>query len=298
MQEFINLQQQCLSLMKQSGKCEGDCPLNHYCQEMQCNEGDCSNCMHRIQFENRLFTYSCYRITYHYVLRFFNRFSSEIFHLMDRIDYTNCSDINVVSLGCGPGSEVYGIIKSLQTKNTAIILHYEGHDLNSIWEPVQTMSKDCLKQLPHDVNFFTTDLFNDFHGFTNNQVDLLVLNYLLSDAVKFMFMDKREEFIQEIVDFVLEHNVRNILFNDITYYGHFNKLDSGIQLMELLIQNLKEKGKNFETYYYSFSDNQMLKDKGWKKYDSNLNMLPILKDNDYMENIGHCNSAQIYINIK
>lgn len=298
MQAFINLQKECLSLMQQYGQCKENCPLNHYCQEKQCNEGDCSNCMHQIQYENKLFTYSCHRITYHYVLRFFNRFSSEIFHLMDQINYTNCSDMNVVSLGCGPGSEVYGIIKSLLIKKTNTILHYEGHDLNPIWEQVQVMSKNCLKQRPHEINFFTTDLFNDFHGFKNKEVDLLVLNYLLSDAVKFMFMDKRKEFIQEIISFVLEHNIRNILFNDITYYGYFDKLDSGIQLMRLLIQNLKEKGKNFETHYYYYSDNQILKDKGWTKHNSNRNMLSVQKDNNYMINVDYCNSAQIYINIK
>lgn len=298
MQELINLQQQCLSLMQQGGQCKKDCPLNHYCQENQCKEGDCSSCMYEIQQRKGTFTYSCDRITYHYVLRFFNRFSSEIFHLMNQINYTNCSDMNVVSLGCGPGSEVYGIIKSLRTKNTDTILHYEGHDLNPIWEPVQTMSKGYLKQLPHEINFFTTDLFNDFHGFINNEVDILVLNYLLSDIAKFMFLEYKKSFIQDIVNFVIANNVRNILFNDITYYGHINKLDSGIQLMKLLIKNLEEEGKILNIYYYYYSENQILETEGWKMYDSNSNMLSILKYNKYMLHVGHCNSAQIYINIK
>lgn len=76
--------------------------------------GDCSRCLNQIQYGQPNFTYSCTKITYQYVLRFFNRFASEICYAMCLYNYKNISRINVVSLGCGPGSEVYGIIKALR----------------------------------------------------------------------------------------------------------------------------------------------------------------------------------------
>ena len=63
--------------------------------------------------------------------------------------------------------------KNLLLKRANTILHYEGNDLNNYWENVQAMSKQCLEQLSHEVQFYTPDLFADFRGFTNNIINIL-----------------------------------------------------------------------------------------------------------------------------
>lgn len=298
MLEFQNLQQQCLDLILANSGCSQDCPLGSYCISMGCTEGDCSKCLFQIQHGNPSFHYSCEKITYHYTLRFFNRFASEITHLLYFFDYSKLSDLNVVSLGCGPGSEVYGIIKTFMLKRANTILHYEGHDLNNYWETVQTMSKQCLGQLSHEIQFYTTDLFADFHGFDNNAIHILMFNYLLSDAAFFMTDEQKQRFIGDVVNFVIENNVKNMVFNDINYYGDAKRLNSGTQLMKLLINKLQLQNIQLKTSYYCFPNDPYRGNENWKWHRNNKNVFLTLAGNSYMNNVEYCNSKQIFVHIQ
>ena len=298
MVELINLQKQCLDLIQTHPECKQDCAINYYCTSTNCKAGDCSNCLYQIQHGNPAFHYSCFKITYHYTLRFFNRFASEISHLLSIYNYSNLTDMNVVSLGCGPGSEVYGIIKTLLIKGAKTILHYEGHDLNSYWETVQNMSKQCLSQSPHVIEFYTTDLFADFHGFVNGTIHLLIFNYLLSDAALFMADIQKQRFINDVVSFVINNNVKNILFNDINYYGDAKKLNSGTQLMKLLIKTLKKQNLQLQTSYFCFLGDPYRGNEGWKWHRNNKNVFLTLTGNNYMKNVEYCNSKQIFVHIQ
>ena len=133
MQEFINLQKECLAQINAMPSDGCACSINHYCQQHGCNKGDCSECLHHIQRGCPSFHYCCERITYCYVLRFFNRFASEITHFINRYNFSRITSLNVVSLGCGPGSELYGIIKSLRSRQYRTQINYKGYDMNNIW---------------------------------------------------------------------------------------------------------------------------------------------------------------------
>lgn len=298
MVELLILQQHCLRLLQTHPECSQTCALNHYCTSVGCKAGECSSCLFQIQHGNPKFHYSCKKITYHYTLRFFNRFASEITHLLCFFDYKKLTDLNVVSLGCGPGSEIYGIIKTLSLKGRNTTLHYEGHDLNNYWETVQALSKQCLSQLSHKIQFYTTNLFADFHGFESNIIHILMFNYLLSDAAQFMTDIQKHSFIEDIANFIIENNVLNVLFNDINYYGYANKLDSGTQLMKLLIEKLKQRNKKLEIGYYCFIGDKYRGDERWKWHRNNNNLFLTLNGNSYMNNVEKCNSKQIFIHIQ
>ena len=66
MVELLNLQQQCLNLIQNHTECGQNCTLNHYCTSVGCTTGDCSKCLHQIQYGQPNFTYSCTKITYQY----------------------------------------------------------------------------------------------------------------------------------------------------------------------------------------------------------------------------------------
>ncbi len=295
--ELLNLQQQCLNLIQVHPECGQNCALNHYCTSFGCTTGDCSRCLYQIQHGNPTFHYSCEKITYHYTLRFFNRFASEITHLLYRFDYSRFADLNVVSLGCGPGSEVYGIIKTFLSKGVNTILHYEGHDLNNYWENIQAISKECLGQLSHEIKFYTTDLFADFHGSSNNIIHILMFNYLLSDAAFFMTYMQKQRFIDEITKFIIENNVRNVLFNDINYYGDAKRLNSGTQLMKLLISKLRKQNIQIKPFYFCFPFDPYRGNEGWKFYQKNNLLFQKLDGNNFMNNVNYCNSKQIFVHI-
>ena len=73
--------------------------------------------------------------------------------------------------------------------------------------------------------FYACDMFNQWKDSIDCQVFALVLNYLLSDSQKYMKETQLKIFLDSIVDFIMCHKVKFLVFNDINYFGYTN-LDS------------------------------------------------------------------------
>lgn len=299
MREISQLQQECLTRINNHPGCEGSCCANHYCVDNLCDECDCSACLNHIQWDNQpSFRYSCEKITFHYVLRFFNRFSSEICHLLNQCKISSLKELNVISLGCGPASELYGLVKSVHSRYPNIKLHFEGYDTNSCWAKVQNITKGLLAKDGLIVNFHCKDIFTDYVDAFQNKPAILVLNYVLSDMVKFNDEKTNQSIASQLADFVRAHNIRVILFNDIRYYGDSDKLNSGVQLMKLILDNLSAAGSEIERHYLYFDGDKYVGNEGWTPYKSNNLLFENLPDNPYIINVGSCGSKQILAIVK
>lgn len=301
MKELTDLLAECLDKYNNYPLCDGNtCQCEFFCTANECSQGYCMSCMNHIQRSPApKFHYKCEKITYHYVLRFFNRFASEIAYIINSIKpnyFKDKTKLNVVSLGCGPGSEVYGFIQALRAKAPHVILDYQGFDLTSIWGDVQEISKKVLSQTPHSIDFFDENMFGAFGGFKDGPVDMLVLNYLLSDSQKFYHSDiEKIKFINEIVQFVIENNIRNILFNDNCYYGR-SGLDSGVRMMLRLIHELK-RSVNVSSVFRYFPTDGYTPSTTWKSYSSDKLCFPKLPSNTFDINVTCCRSKQILVHI-
>ena len=298
MQEFTELLQDCLALYN-GEKCDAQsCKLGLFCRGSGCDVGVCNSCMIHIQrHPSPKFPYSCKRITYHYVLRFFNRFASEIYYAMSRYKkekLNTITNLNVVSLGCGPGSEVYGLIKAIRTRAPHIHMNYQGYDKNEIWEGVQQLSKAKLAQSGHSVEFYNKNLFLEFEGFQDNHIDLLVLNYLLSDCQKFYTTDlDRKKFIDELAFFVVFNNVRNILFNDNSFIGYIGKIDSGVKMMGLLIKSIRKWQQKVLLMGCYFSSDNYVPTTNWKCQPNGSLVFSGISGHNLDDGIRRCQSKQI-----
>lgn len=274
MQEMLNLYTECHTKWLNYPPCGNNCPENHYCQRFGCLEGDCNQCLAAIQWYGTIRAYPCKKITYYYVMRFFNRFASEIEYVIQRIQFGQMEKINVVSLGCGPGSEVYGIVHGLRFHNLPLRIDYQGYDLNPIWGDVQQMSINHLRNMGHGIRFFNTNMFTSFQPFAEQRIDILVMNYLLSDYVK------------------------NVLFNDISLYGHHGQLDTGVQIMEYIMSRLREIGYTLRgSRFYFPNDSFVPYDNRWRQHDSGNLMFTPMPNNPANEGINCCKSKQVYFTI-
>ena len=299
MKEFLDFLLECQTQYNSCAPCTNNCPNNHYCKANGGQMSKCNQCIfHILWAKHPSFTYGCPKITYHYALRFFNRFASEIAYAMSKYRFGNINKYNVVSLGCGPGSETYGFIRVLKSRNLPIILDYQGYDRNEIWKNVQDISKDKLSQSGHHIEFYSNDMFNDFVGFNGEGVDLLVMNYLLSDVQKFSNnVGQMEQFLSSVAFFVIMNNVRNILFNDSSYYGSKGCMDSGVQLMLRLIEELKKWQVNVNALYRCFPYDAKRGAEHWRSYSKNGLLFPLLPNNNLDKNVRYCNSKQILVHI-
>lgn len=290
MREFDDFIRQCQSRLSDIKVCGLHCNHNHYCKESECTEGDCSKCLEHIQWNKApSFTYSCPKITFHYVLKFFPRFASEICYLLRRCKSEAAKDFNVVSLGCGPGSEVYGIIEAFRNSCPNFHLRYDGFDLNSVWSDVQEISRSCLASSGHDIKFHVEDMFSS-PNFPEH-VDMLVLNYVLSDVIK----HKGEEvahLCSQIANFIANNNVRCVFFNDISFYGYPDKLDSGVKMMQKICSMVKCKEKRLCRFCFP---NDKYIPEGWSTHKTCSLLFPICGPTDETIVVNtYCGSKQIF----
>ena len=110
------------------------------------------------------FHYECEKshIIMYYV---FNRFASEISYFLNQCNFSSVKEFNVISLGCGPTSELYGFIKSIYSRFPHVKLNFEGYDMNPNWERVQNITKDLLAKYGLNINFHYKDIFTDMWMF-------------------------------------------------------------------------------------------------------------------------------------
>lgn len=301
MQEFTQLLTDCLNQHGNCGACKGGkCQNSFYCMGNNYPVGKCDGCLNHIQWNTSpLFHYSCEKITYHYVLRFFNRFASEIAYvvLSLRDDYLQAkTSLNVVSLGCGPGSEVYGFIEALRNKAPHIVLNYQGFDLNSTWDKVQQMSRSVLARTPHRIDFYNLNMFGAYIGFQGGNCDMLVLNYLLSDAQKYYTDANKIKFLEDIAKFVFQNNVKSILFNDNSYYGKAG-LDTGVGMMFRLIKELRKWQLQPKVVLRYFPSDKFIPSAMWKAYSDERLLFGSIAGNTFDTNINRCKSKQILVTL-
>ena len=110
-------------------------------ESVQCNEKfNCSTqCLSDIYHVHKNRTYNCQTIIPMYVLRFCNRYSSEIYHILNDLIPRLLSGDLIYSIGCDSCMETIGIEKYCRDNNIRGV-SYEGIDSNSQW---QTITNTC-----------------------------------------------------------------------------------------------------------------------------------------------------------
>ena len=182
---YTNIINQNLAMYSQLKKTE-PCAEKFQCE---------TNCLTDIFRFNKIRTYTCKTITHMYVLRFMNRYASEIYHIFsDLIPPLNNGDL-ILSLGCGPCFETVGLDKYCRDKNIGKI-QYMGIDSNTIWQDVAN-SSCCLSTQNIESRFKYTNTANLSTVLPITKVFLL--NYCLSDIKN-------------------HSNLHNFLCNDFTAY--------------------------------------------------------------------------------
>lgn len=228
MQEFSDLINYCHNQYISIPQCT-NCLMNGCKKEGGC---DCYNCLKHIHsYFNHIDHYSCKKITYNYILKHGYRYASEISKAVcDIKPYLDTNKtIYAVSIGCGPSTELYGIIDALYDCQVSFI----GFDQNSIWEDIQAFNKCKFNQTVHKVQYS----FNDFFEFmqpSTRWADILVLNYFFSDLIKF-HKEITEDFIERLAILIKNGKFKWIIINDIPL---FYAEGTGYICMENLIRKI------------------------------------------------------------
>lgn len=274
-----------------------NCKINHFCESQGCNYGNCEVCIKHIQYANNpQFSYPCVISSYFYILRFLYRFASEIDILFKHMVLRN-GLLNVVSLGCGPSSEIYGIINGLRNSNHQFTLQYIGYDTNEIWNRAQAETQSLFPQ--HHIEYRSTDVFIDFKSKDQTLIDIFILNYMLSDFVKSKTPDEKKELLDKIVTLALSHQIRYIICNDIMFCGNANCLNSAFQCMKYIKMKLIENNCKITFYNVHFDFPSYWPDHSetWFRRASNKVSIPINHQSTKVSAWNKCKSDQIVYKI-
>ncbi len=150
------------------------------CQNDNC-EGRCSRCFNSIHGFNSTRDYDCQNLIYHYVCEYIYAKSSEIAHLFNRhAELNQLQELRILSIGCGPASELFGINHSLPNSS----ITYKGFDLNSLWTDIhQKITNSVQNNTNRNISFYNANVFEQYAelDFVPN---VLILSYLISHLPK------------------------------------------------------------------------------------------------------------------
>lgn len=231
MQEFSAYINFCAQQFANIAKCQ-NCPYGQCIHDCPGEADDCYSCLNKIHRRtNKDLTYVCERIIYNYILKHGHRYASEMDKIMSY--FANNQQLpaapNVYSVGCGPSTELFGVINRLPNR----VVHYKGFDTNAIWKPLNDFSSSLFPG--HFVQFTDEDFFQ-YMAENNEHIDVLIFNYLLSDIVRRENAAVCAAFLDNVVRLCEARRISHIVINDIYLtYG----VGTGYALMEELARKLQ-----------------------------------------------------------
>ncbi|MBB4623802.1 hypothetical protein [Parabacteroides faecis] len=248
---------------KKQGQCS-DCPNK---EQGSCTSTNCSSCFQNMFFGNGSRTFNCVCSTYSYVCRYIFQYSSEVLHLFRVLKRwfkdesgIRINDLNVMSIGCGPCSELFAVDSILKEIGYTGNVTYDGFDTNDIWTDVQNKVKNIL---PYNVNIINQDCF-DYLKSTPHYTypNILIINYLLSDILK---RGDLSSFISEMTEHIIDKMPPRsmIIINDINHYdvrNYYKEIISKSNSNNIISQatlgfiiNYEKNKKDMRAYEYSYN---------------------------------------------
>lgn len=231
---------------KVCSKCKHECP------------GSCDQCLKTIHFTSGVERrYDCPNISLYYVCKYIYRYSSEITYLMRNIDFDGIDKFKILSIGCGPCTDLFGVLNHMIEKKDFKDIYYVGVELNEIWKTIHGTIKDILDEFgfPAKLYFYYNDIFDVFETI-KTKPNLLFFQYLLSDMVSYGY--DVEDFLKKVVHniFIKMPEPSYLIVNDINLNkrgrDYFDVLASDIQKIHENVRITKFHFKNNQRWFYTY----------------------------------------------
>lgn len=225
------------------------CVNNSKC--ISCCSNNCEKCLNEIHnHSNKNLDYECLNQTYYYVMKFTYRYATEIFWVLQSFlnDILNHDKIKIASIGCGPSTELYGLKKFTEFNHKDIQMEYVGFDKNRIWSDIQNMNKILFQS--DNIQYLNTDAF-DYIKY-HNDINILILNYVLSDLARHDDKDSISDFTNQLIAIMKQKKVNYILINDV-YLTYETK--TAYAILKILRERLNQLDTlNIEVSRYQYKE--------------------------------------------
>ena len=149
-----------------------------------CNS-KCISCLDKQNFQGQQRTYDCEKRCGAYVCHYLFRFFIEMRFLCKEVRPLNDS-VKVLSIGCGPCSELFPLDEVMENQFKEYRIDFVGIDLSDKWRlfHAEIDRLIAVHQKPITTRFIIGDAMSELNQLLEEEFDIIVLNYFLSDYRK------------------------------------------------------------------------------------------------------------------
>lgn len=231
------------------------CKYNEFCSN------DCGQCLRHIHFQHKapeIFkgrNYDCARMADYYVLQFGLRYASEMLYALENVLGDQESEISVLSLGCGPCTDLFAFDYLLHKKRIASLQYY-GSDLNynDVWSRIHRDICNYAHDNTYDTVFNYDDAYDIFTYLENFQIkpNVIVFQYVFSDMAKRSEPKTIFDYADKIAEYIINEMPSSvIIMNDINLT---NDCGGGLDYFDYLVKQLPHKIRLSDTKKYFAND--------------------------------------------
>lgn len=276
-------------------RCEG-CSHTGACSQK------CKDCLEEIHYPRRhpngKTSYDCPHLINFYVCDYTYKYATEIYRLLQKSSMLKqLPQYRIFSIGCGACPDLMAFEAYLRKNSLNKTIEYRGIDKNPLWEPVHNQIKQYdTDEIPY-INLATEDVFMFLEQFGVGDINVLVLQYVISA----LYVAGEAASINRLFDLILDSIVKErdktepfvILINDV------NSRNLGRDLFLDLHTKLQAAGINGGYSCFYFDKNIQFEGQRYGTKHEKSSAMPPRKAEKYSdyEPWQFCTSAQLLIEI-
>ena len=276
---------------KDSCQCE-------YCKREICNESNCAECLRKIHYpekDSEKRPYDCVNMADYYYCRYSYRYASEVVYGLRQFrDIMKLDTLKVMSVGCGPCTELAAIDYLHQNRE----LNYKKLEFRGI-DPLKNMWKyiweDIDEYYQGQVKFYERDILELVDIIVEKKwiPDLIIFQYVFSDMYKKNSAEEIRRFIDKLAKFLNEQIGKSIyiLANDANIGM---KYEGGRDFFNILEKNINEP-KIMRRYHFNNDYRPTHYDYGEEYEDNGIYFEIPAHIKEKYDSIDSCASAQVLI---
>lgn len=273
------------------------------CQHQGGCSGGCKKCLQEIhyplRYPNGKKLYDCPNLINFYVCDYTYKYATEIYYLLQKSDaLSRIQNYRIFSIGCGACPDLMAFEAYLRKNDLDKTIEYRGIDKNPLWEPVHNQVLQYSTNEITYVNLSAEDVFSFLEQFFVGEINVLVLQYIISALYPSGGAEDVDRLFDLIVDGIVRYrNVSDpfvILINDV------NSWNMGRDLFLDLKDKLQHAGFRGSYAQYYFDNNIKVEAQRYgTKHEKSRAMTPelVAKYRNY-EPWQFCTSAQLLIEIE
>lgn len=275
-----------------TGKCGQECNNVNACVH------DCDECLNQVhwfpQYGGRC-DYDCAILLLKYVLRYTDKYSSQIISALQYIDLSKYPRYHIFSIGCGAAPDLMAFEEATIGKE----IYYKGYDRNHLWAEIHNGIERYAESTGYiEAKLRQHDIFDVFWDGKphNQQYNIVVIQYLLSHLYNTGQASQIGILFDYIIDNILVKRLNKSPF--LIIITDIDSMNKGRNTWYTLLDKLEDKGYHGNAYARSAHANGDLGRTRWSSYPHRQSPFFGNITYNYSENNSEHDGAQLIIELR